>query len=1082
MQYDTKAKTKAGGVAPQSLPLASHSPQSLPTWTAPERTEPAPLQRLAADLSAFTRLPVKAQHQTVQPLFQAASLQRAEEGRLSEELLAVRRQLVQLPQANAVPPRAAVPIPSQPVTAGEWVTVMRHRAEQIDGQRLSSRDHDGFLSLQRQVAQTLVQGFRQDRQAPDARYAHYGEQLATLHGHANSASVSRVVLGLIPQRERPALQRALDEAVQRQAEQEAQDQTALQFQALQRKKAELEEEALQPVMQRIGARRGAGNPLPAAVQRHLEQGLNHDLSRVRIHDDAEADKLSKKVNALAFTTGTDIFFQRGQFNPNTRSGLELLAHEVTHTVQQAQGKVGTGIDPDAGLEAEAQNTGRVLAAQASRVKSTRQSISQRPTLLPPPTQSIQRRAGSQQTPPTGYVKAFQEQVQQAALKTLSQNEQRLKDRQKMLADTSVSNPAWKNFQQLAQKNAEIEGLWQRLSQQVNTEVQARAHTSVIPVRRISDQRDALIQSIYLNWYDLQGSTAPPTATSTQVRLSRFNASVTTLQARFDQLARIEDARDYLHAQYPEVALLAKQLGAASLAAQPNTPAAHAGLKTRLAPEYQKTLVAIAQLRSKVRAGKLPLDHMNVLLAQVMDQQGIKPKGSTDPKSQAVNSWLDSQQQDKMWVDIGLVLATLGFTVAAIFAPQFVLPTAAALATGLTLSRRTLLDSQGQQAVSNTQALGGQKLSSVSPEEARIQVVLGQVDILLGVAGAATGAFGMVRLASVARSGTATGRALEAEQVAQQSATLAQTGRYRRWIAGSVNLKAGPNGAVRVRVPPEFPPRLSRLPGGKLPAPPAVLKDLALKLHLAQYCDNWSSVAPFIGQKMKFGPKGIPELPPGYRYAKSRLNSGEIVHVAYLPDSNVNWLPKLKLDKQGTWQPEGVTWKADKLNPQVGTLETNHRLAQSSVYSTNFLKVLTGKDESQLHHMLADNVIRKSPFFQWAMERGLFNLDDPANIIELAATPASLLKANPLGQPPRLAPYVHSGSHKNTDLITEGVIRIALERRGIDVYTLSGLREPDTASIIKKIQEDLREMYKNKQMPAPDGTRLGQSEDGTREQA
>jgi hypothetical protein len=129
MQYDTKAKTKAGGVAPQSLPLASHSPQSLPTWTAPERTEPAPLQRLAADLSAFTRLPVKAQHQTVQPLFQAASLQRAEEGRLSEELLAVRRQLVQLPQANAVPPRAAVPIPSQPVTAGEWVTVMRHRAD-----------------------------------------------------------------------------------------------------------------------------------------------------------------------------------------------------------------------------------------------------------------------------------------------------------------------------------------------------------------------------------------------------------------------------------------------------------------------------------------------------------------------------------------------------------------------------------------------------------------------------------------------------------------------------------------------------------------------------------------------------------------------------------------------------------------------------------------------------------------------------------------------------------------------------------------------------------------------------------------
>ncbi|WP_229779667.1 eCIS core domain-containing protein, partial [Deinococcus knuensis] len=98
-----------------------------------------------------------------------------------------------------------------------------------------------------------------------------------------------------------------------------------------------------------------------AIQRHLEQGLNHDLSRVRIHDDAEADKLAKGVNAIAFTTGTDIFFQAGQFNPNTQSGLELLAHEVTHTVQQSQGRVGKGIDPDAGLETEAQAMGSRLA-------------------------------------------------------------------------------------------------------------------------------------------------------------------------------------------------------------------------------------------------------------------------------------------------------------------------------------------------------------------------------------------------------------------------------------------------------------------------------------------------------------------------------------------------------------------------------------------------------------------------------------------------------------------------------------------------------------------------------------------------
>ncbi|MFC6751860.1 DUF4157 domain-containing protein [Deinococcus aquaticus] len=94
---------------------------------------------------------------------------------------------------------------------------------------------------------------------------------------------------------------------------------------------------------------------------------------MRIHDDAEADKLAKGVNAVAFTTGADIFFRAGHFNPNTQSGLELLAHEVTHTVQQSQGRVGSGIDPDAGLEVEA----RAMGAKLARVMPSSK------TLIPP---------------------------------------------------------------------------------------------------------------------------------------------------------------------------------------------------------------------------------------------------------------------------------------------------------------------------------------------------------------------------------------------------------------------------------------------------------------------------------------------------------------------------------------------------------------------------------------------------------------------------------------------------------------------------------------------------------------------------
>ncbi len=245
---------------------------------------------------------------------------------------------------------------------------MRHQAEQVEGQALDTRQYAQFTALQRQVAHTLAQGFRSDRGPVQARYDTYGEHLATLQRHEISAPVSRVVLGMVPAGERLALQRAVDVALQRYEAKAQQEASWEQRQRLQRQLAELDVEATQPVLQRIQAKRGSGNPLPEAIQRHLEQGLNHDLSKVRIHDDTEADKLAKGVNSIAFTTGTDIFFQSGKFNPNTQSGLELLAHEVTHTVQQAQGRVGPGIDPDAGLEAEARSMGRHLANTSEAIK------------------------------------------------------------------------------------------------------------------------------------------------------------------------------------------------------------------------------------------------------------------------------------------------------------------------------------------------------------------------------------------------------------------------------------------------------------------------------------------------------------------------------------------------------------------------------------------------------------------------------------------------------------------------------------------------------------------------------------------
>lgn len=83
----------------------------------------------------------------------------------------------------------------------------------------------------------------------------------------------------------------------------------------------------------------SGLPLEGTVQRALEQQLGTDLSSVRVHTDARADTLARQVEATAFTSGTDIFFRAGAYNPDTPAGRHTLAHEAVHVTQQAAGPV-----------------------------------------------------------------------------------------------------------------------------------------------------------------------------------------------------------------------------------------------------------------------------------------------------------------------------------------------------------------------------------------------------------------------------------------------------------------------------------------------------------------------------------------------------------------------------------------------------------------------------------------------------------------------------------------------------------------------------------------------------------------------
>lgn len=79
-----------------------------------------------------------------------------------------------------------------------------------------------------------------------------------------------------------------------------------------------------------------GYPMPTSVNDSMSNALGYDFSDVRIHTDSSAIQMNKELNAQAFTHGSDIYFNEGKFNTNNNAGNHLLAHELTHVVQQTK--------------------------------------------------------------------------------------------------------------------------------------------------------------------------------------------------------------------------------------------------------------------------------------------------------------------------------------------------------------------------------------------------------------------------------------------------------------------------------------------------------------------------------------------------------------------------------------------------------------------------------------------------------------------------------------------------------------------------------------------------------------------------
>ncbi len=146
--------------------------------------------------------------------------------------------------------------------------------------------------------------------------------------------------------QRQATEEKKEETVQKQATEEKKEET-VQKQATEEKKEETVQakgvadapEVTSHLETRIQTMRGGGQPLPETTRTFFESRFGYDLGGVRVHTDSQADEASRSLNAQAFTIGQNVFFAGGRYEPHTAQGKWLLAHELTHTLQQQPPKL-----------------------------------------------------------------------------------------------------------------------------------------------------------------------------------------------------------------------------------------------------------------------------------------------------------------------------------------------------------------------------------------------------------------------------------------------------------------------------------------------------------------------------------------------------------------------------------------------------------------------------------------------------------------------------------------------------------------------------------------------------------------------
>jgi hypothetical protein len=113
--------------------------------------------------------------------------------------------------------------------------------------------------------------------------------------------------------------------------------------------------------------RSPGRPLDAETRAFMEPRFGHDFSQVQVHTDAKAAESAEAVNALAYTVGRDVVFGKDQYSPGSPAGNKLLAHELTHVVQQMPSSASSFSKTDAEAESE-RNADAVVSERSAVVR------------------------------------------------------------------------------------------------------------------------------------------------------------------------------------------------------------------------------------------------------------------------------------------------------------------------------------------------------------------------------------------------------------------------------------------------------------------------------------------------------------------------------------------------------------------------------------------------------------------------------------------------------------------------------------------------------------------------------------------